>query len=246
MKICILNISGNVGKSTLAVHLFAPKMPKAKIISVEKQNETVANSVKSLEVEEINASRFKDIYTEIMFLDDVIVDVGASNIYDFMSEVMRFKSSIGEFDKIIVPVVPADKQQKDTNKTIEWLNSNGFPANKIHVVFNQYDSSAQDDITDVYAHVIGYSLTDGESKAVYEPYVVIAQNEIFEMVKDKTISEIVNDATDYKAALAEAKKNKDVDAATEAIEGQMAKDLASTAQANLEEAYALIFNKKGK
>lgn len=246
MKICILNLSGNVGKTTLAVHLLGAFNPTAKIISVESFNATAANDVKTLEVDEMAASRFKEIYREIMFNDDVIVDVGASNVSTFMAEVSRFKSSVGEFDMVIVPTVPADKQQKDTNATINWLNANGITGDKIRVVFNQYDTNKAEPVEQVYSQVIGYSMTDGEGKAVYEPYAIIVQNEIYEMVKatGKTIKELAADKTDWKAERQAAKEAKDMDKMEAAMEGQMAHDLAVSAQNNLAEVHKLLF--KGK
>ena len=40
--------------------------------------------IDSLVVEELKASRFRDIYRELMAADDLIVDVGASNVVTFM------------------------------------------------------------------------------------------------------------------------------------------------------------------
>lgn len=246
MKLCIINLSGNVGKSTLAVHLFGSAMPNAKIISVESFNASNADNVESLDVEEFAASRFKEIFREIMLNDNVIVDVGASNVSNFMAEVIRFKSVVSEFDLVIVPTVPADKQQKDTNSTLNWLNSNGIPKNKIRVIFNQYDTNKQEPIVQVYSQVIGYSLSDGKDQAIFEPYVVISQNEIYEMSKStgKTINELANDKTDWQEKRKLAKAENDIDALEAAMDGQMAHDLAVTAQQNLNEAHNFIFGKK--
>lgn len=246
MKICILNLSGNVGKTTLAVHLLGAFNPTAKIISVESFNASAANDVTSLDVDEISASRFKEIYREIMLNDDVVVDVGASNVSVFMAEVARFKSSVGEFDLVLIPTVPADKQQKDTNATIAWLNDNGITGNKIRVIFNQYETNKQEPIEQVYSQVIGYSLTDGIGKAIFEPYAVVAHNEIYEMVKTtgKTIKELASDTTDWKAQRNEAKAAKDMDKLEESMEGQMAHDLAVSAQSNLADVHKMLF--KGK
>ena len=38
MKLCVINFSGNVGKSTLARHLLAPRMDQCSIIAVESIN----------------------------------------------------------------------------------------------------------------------------------------------------------------------------------------------------------------
>lgn len=38
MRIAIVNLGGNQGKTTLAVNLFSPRMPEAKILAVETIN----------------------------------------------------------------------------------------------------------------------------------------------------------------------------------------------------------------
>ena len=138
MKICVLNLSGNVGKTTLTAHLLGAFRPQAKILSVESINNGESTNIDSLNVEELDASRFRDIYRELMMADDLIVDVGASNVATFMDELFKYRSAIGEFDLIVVPTVPADKQQKDTITTIESLHELGFAGAKVRVVFNQH------------------------------------------------------------------------------------------------------------
>ena len=247
MKICVMNLSGNVGKSTLATHLLAA-FTSARIISVESTNHSNVNGVESLDVEELAASRFKEIYREVMLNDDVIVDVGASNVAAFMTEMTRFKSAVGEFDMVLVPTVPADKQQKDTNATIDWLHKLGIDGRKVRVVFNQYDMNTLAPVELVYSQVIGYAMTDGKGKAVYEPHAIIAQNDIYDAVKvtGKTIKELASDPTDWKQARADAKKAGDINALERAMEGQMSSDQAHTAQANLAEVHAILFPVKGK
>lgn len=247
-KICVLNLSGNVGKSTLAVHLLAAFTPGAKVISVETINASNADNVESVEVEELAASRFKEIFREVLINDDVIVDVGASNVANFMTEMTRFKSSVGEFDLIVVPTVPADKQQKDTIATIEWLSRLGVDGRKVRVVFNQYSTDSLDPVELVYSQVAGYGMSDGKSKAVFEPHAIVAQNEIYELVKGtgKTIKELADDPTDWKEKRVEAKKAGDMDGMEKAIDGQMHHDLAQTAQENLSHVHALLFGGKSK
>ena len=183
MKICVLNLSGNVGKSTLAVHLLGAFAPGAKIVSVESINASSADDVETLNVEELSASRFREIFREIMINDDVIVDVGASNVGPFMDEMGRFKSAVGEFDLLLVPTVPSDKQQRDTATTIDWLFKLGVDPAKVRVIFNQYPSHGLEPIYVAYALVDGYAATDGKDKAVFEPHAVIAANEVFELAK---------------------------------------------------------------
>lgn len=237
-KIAVLNLSGNVGKTTLATNLLAANYPAAKVISVDPVNNNDALQVDSIQVEELKASQFKQIYHSLMVEDDVILDVGASNVAQFMEELTKFRSAIGELDLIVIPTVPAEKQQKDTIATIEWLHKLGVSSNRIRVIFNQY--TGQDPVGDTYAHVIGYSIDkDGLNKASWLPHPVVASNEVFEMITPlrRTVREVAEDKTDWVAKRQAAKAEKNIDALELAIEGQMAHDLAVSGLANLEQAF---------
>lgn len=243
MKTCVLNLSGNVGKSTLAVHLLAAFAPGARIVSVESVNATAANVVSGLNVEALSASRFKDIFREIMLNDEVIVDVGASNVAAFMTEMTRFKSAVGEFDLVLVPTVPADKQQRDTIATIDWLHGLGVDGQKVRVVFNQYATEALEPVELVYSLVLGYAASDGKGKAIYAPHAVVERNEAYEFARmaGKTVRELAANDNDWKAARQEAKRAGDMEALEDAMTGQMTHDLAVTAQRNLSAVHGTIF-----
>jgi MinD-like ATPase involved in chromosome partitioning or flagellar assembly len=241
MKICVLNLSGNVGKTTLTAHLLGAFRPQAKIISVESVNHTDATNIDSLTIEELNAHRFRDIYRELMMSDDLIVDVGASNVAVFMDELMKYRSAAGEFDMIVVPTVPADKQQKDTIATIEWLHQLGIEGHKIRVVFNQHQGS--ETIDRMYAHVMGFALEDGKHKAHWMPAPVVSANDVYELIKSTrlTMGELATDPTDWRARRNAAKAAGDMDALDAAMDGQIAHDLGRTAYANLQRAYGDLF-----
>jgi MinD-like ATPase involved in chromosome partitioning or flagellar assembly len=243
MKICVLNLSGNVGKSTLAVHLLAAYSTGARILSVESINASAADRMQGLEVEELGASRFKEIFRELMQGEDIIVDVGASNVAAFMTEMKRFKSAVGEFDWVLVPTVPAAKQQLDTIATIDWLHELGLDGCKVRVIFNQYASDTQDPIEVVYSQVLGYAGADGKDKAVYEPHAVVDHNEAYELAKDcgQVVRELAGSATDWRAVRGEAKRAGDMAALERAMSGQMTHDLAVTAHENLMRVHALLF-----
>lgn len=246
MKICVLNLSGNVGKSTLAVHLLAAYTPGARILSVESINASATQQVRGLDVEELGASRFKEILRELMQGEDVIVDVGASNVAAFMAEMKRFKSAVGEFDWVLVPTVPALKQQLDTIATIDWLHELGLDGRKVRVIFNQYSTDAQDPVEVIYAQVLGYAAGDGKGKAVYEPHAVVDHNEAYELAKDSglVMRELAGSTTDWRAARAEAKRAGDMAALERAMSGQMTHDLAVTAHENLLRVHALLFGQQ--
>lgn len=245
MNIAVLNLSGNVGKSTLAVHLLAPNLENSKIISVESINSSVANEVDSVEVEEIQASSFKDIFIELMTGEkQIILDVGASNVLKFMSEMKKFKSSVQEIDMIIVPVVPVKKQMDDTIRTLEWLSERGFSGKKIRVIFNNHRNDGVS-FDEQFYQILGY-LEYEPNKAVSEPFIIIDENEIFTTTNQtkKTVAELANDPTDWRSKRIEAAKAGDSKTVEEAMQGQINKDLAEMAQSQLSSAWIHLMGKK--
>lgn len=247
MNIAVLNLSGNVGKSTLALQLIAPNLENAKVISVESVNTSAANDIDSVQVEEMAASAFKDIYLEMMSgKNQIVLDVGVSNVVGFMSELARFKSFTQEVDLIIVPVVPVKKQMDDTIKTLEWLASRGFSGKKIRVMFNNYRNDGES-LESQFAQILGY-LHSEPSKAVFEPYIVIDENEIFTTTKRnrKTIAEIAADNTDWRSVRIEAAKNGDMSGVESAMQNQIDKDLADLANEQLKAAWSTIMGGKKK
>jgi MinD-like ATPase involved in chromosome partitioning or flagellar assembly len=245
MKVCVLNLSGNVGKSTMAVHLLAAFAPGARFLSVESINDSDAENVEALDVESLSASHFKEIFREIMRNDEVIVDVGASNVAAFMAEMTRFRSAVDEFDLVVVPTVPADKQQRDTIATIDWLHRLGVDGRRVRVLFNQYPSESLEPVALAYAQVVGFVATDGQGKAVVEPHAVVAHNEIYELAKAsrRTVPDLACDTTDWKAARQAARQAGDAAALERAMAGQIRHDLAVTARENLAEVHALLFDR---
>jgi hypothetical protein len=124
MKICVLNFSGNVGKSTIAAHLLQPRM-NAQVFSVESLN--VDASSDGVEVARLRGKHYNDLLQRLMKLDDAIVDVGSSNVEDFLKMMQHYADSQEEFDLFVVPVVKDGKQQADTVNTIRALRAIGVP-----------------------------------------------------------------------------------------------------------------------
>ena len=48
-----------------------------------------------------------------MKLDDAIIDVGASNVEEFIKSMQQYDGSHEEFDYFVVPVVKEKKQQSE-------------------------------------------------------------------------------------------------------------------------------------
>ena len=151
MKVCVLNFSGNVGKSTIAAHLLQPRL-NAQVFSVESLN--VDASSDGLEVARLRGKHYNDLLQRLMKLDDAIVDVGSSNVEDFLKMMQHYADSQEEFDLFVVPVVKDGKQQADTVNTIRALRAIGVPAAKILVLINKVETD--DDLRTDFAGVFGF------------------------------------------------------------------------------------------
>ena len=145
MKIMILNSSGNVGKSTIARELFYPRLNEGLIIEVE----TVNKSTKDFEgfnVWKFEAGQnFEEVYLKIMEYENVILDIGASNLGEFWRQMSEYAGVEMLFDYYIIPSTPTDKTMADTYKTISFLRSVGIEDEKIKVIFNQVVKSVDTD-----------------------------------------------------------------------------------------------------
>src|SRR5476649_1402114 len=111
MKIAVINFSGNVGKSTVARHLLAPRMNNAQVISIESINSD------GTEDEAIRGKQFGDLIEAMALMDDAVVDIGASNVEDLINQMKQYRGSHEDFDYFVVPTVSKHKQQRDTIST---------------------------------------------------------------------------------------------------------------------------------
>ena len=132
--------------------------------------------------------------------DNAVIDVGASNVEDFVNLMKKYEGSHDQFDYFIIPTVSKTKQLKDTVSTIKTLNSIGVSPKKIIPVFNMVEDT--EIVEKSFSIVFDYH---AEKKSFnLKTNAVIHENELFTRLKDTSLSidDIVNDATDYKALMA--------------------------------------------
>ena len=232
MKVCVLNFSGNVGKSTIAAHLLQPRM-NAPVFSVESLNVDATSD--GVEVARLRGKHYNDLLQRLMKLDGAIVDVGSSNVEDFLKMMQHYADSQEEFDLFVVPVVKDGKQQADTVNTIRALRAIGVPASKIVVLINKVETD--DDLRIDFAAVFGFC-SSGE--ALIPEGGVIFANELFAMLKTQQLSigALNGDATGYRARLRAAVNEDEQDAAIQMI---AMKRLAKTCNKNLDTVFAALF-----
>ena len=196
MKIAVINFSGNVGKSTVARHLLAPRIPNAQVLAVETINSDGTDD------DAVKGKEFGELQEAMQLLDAAVVDIGASNVEDVMAVMRRYRQSHEDFDYFVVPTVPEKKQQRDTISTINALAELGVPAKKIRVVFNMVE--ADDDPARVFSALFNYH--EAEKRFMLRPDAVLRANEIYARLNGAMtdLREVRDDPTDWKAKIKEA------------------------------------------
>lgn len=234
MKVAVLNFSGNVGKTTVAGHLLKPRMGDAPIYSIESIN--TGADADGLDVEKMRGKKFGELVDELMPLDTAIVDVGASNVEDFLKLMQQFDGSHEEFDFFVVPVVKEKKVQADTVNTIRALQKIGIEKKRIRLVFNKVE--VDEAVSDEFAALFG--LAEAEKSFVVKPEATIYANEVFERLKavGKSLGDITADETDYRARLRQAA---DEDEKELCVRMVALKRLAVTANKNLDDVFKALF-----
>ena len=117
MKIAVINFSGNVGKSTVARHLLAPRLDDPR--SSQSNRSTRDGNERGA----LRGNQFDELQDQLMTLRNAVVDIGASNVEDFVSLMQSYDGSHEDFDLFVVPTVPTMKQQVDTIATLRALSA---------------------------------------------------------------------------------------------------------------------------
>lgn len=74
MKLAVLNFSGDVGKSTMARHSLAPRIPHCEVIAVESINADDAQG------KAVRGRQLAELREFLQTASHVMVDIGASNV----------------------------------------------------------------------------------------------------------------------------------------------------------------------
>src|SRR6218665_2045156 len=190
MKIAVINFSGNVGKSTIALHLLMPRMPNPKLIAVESINADAGTT------QTLRGRQFGALQQYLHTLDSAVVDIGASNAEDLLNLMKAYRGSHEDFDCFVVPTVPSIKQQKDTIATLIELSRLGVQPERLKLVFNMVEPG--ESIEEQFYPVKAFLAQ--EPLALANAACRIHISEIYAMARDSQadISALALDATDYK------------------------------------------------
>lgn len=232
-RVAVVNFSGNVGKSTVAAHMLAPRIPGARLIFCESFNDDSRGE--GVDGEQIRAREFKTLLDEVLASDSTVVDVGASNVEQFMAGLRLLQGSHDEFDMFVVPTAPTRKQQVDTVSTVQALRRLGVPRDKVRLVFNRVNVDA--DQEEVFAGlielVVNAGLCHGNLAAT------VHDNEVFELLKGsgRSLASICADATDWREL---ARQSTNLAERRTLIANHTLRMMARTASSNLDEAFAAL------
>ncbi|UJF17235.1 transcriptional regulator [Vibrio sp. SS-MA-C1-2] len=200
LKLAVLNNSGNVGKSTICENLLKPRLDNSEIIKVETINNDGTDDKK------YSSNEFSEIFQEIYSADCSIIDVGASNIEDFMIKMKEFKGSHEDIDYFIVPVTPTEKQQIDSVSTIEMLQIIGVDAERIKFIFNRANKKIR--IEKQYSTFLNkVSQTEISTNRISTIYETNAFSMLSKL--DTTFKTVLHDDRDFRCLLREAKSKEE-------------------------------------
>lgn len=196
MKLAVINFSGNVGKSTVARHLLAPRIPGCQVVAVESINADDGQPMT------IRGRQFAQLQEYLQTVSDLVVDVGASNVEDLLALMRRYSGSHADFDGFVVPTVPARKQQQDTAATLAELARIGVPAERVRLVFNQLENDGP--IEKVFETLLAYCAASGAVQP--RAAACLRFNEVYARVHGtgQSLIELAADTTDYKAEIVKA------------------------------------------
>jgi hypothetical protein len=209
MKIAVINFSGNVGKTTVARHLLLPRIPGARLISVESLN------ADGEEAQALRGRQFGELQEYLQTVKDVVVDIGASNVEDLLGLMRRYHGSQEDFDCYVVPTVPALKQQSDTIATLVELGRLGIPAQRVRLVFNMVEDCVE--LEQAFHPLLSFLAE--QALATVRRDCWLAHNEIHARLRGAggDIGALARDDTDYKALIGQASSTHDKLALAQAL-----------------------------
>lgn len=233
-KVAVLNFSGNVGKTMISNQLLKPRMPNARMFSVESINQT--ETLDGAAVERLRGSQFAALEEELMQLDDAIVDVGASNVEAFLERMRQSAGSHGEFDFFVVPTVKETKQQADTVATLRALREAGVDGSRVRLLLNKV--GLHDHVLEAFESLFGLAAMTGSFRI--ETRAMIWENEVFARAGEVglSVSELVADERDYRSMVRTTPAGPERDRVITMV---ALRRLALSAKGNLDDAYCALF-----
>lgn len=235
-KVVVLNVSGNVGKTTIAAQLLYPRMLDADgqlptLVEVETYNKSAAG-LPGITAIAKTGSQYRDVYEMAYDEKGLIVDVGASNIVPFFEQLSTFKGSAHIFDTFIVPTTSGAKEMHDTLKTIQLLRAFGVGDDRLRVVFTRVHA----DVVDEFKLLYNASVTE-QHQFAFDPLLSIFETELFKELGElgETVASLIADTSDYPTLIRAAETPQ---AKKRYVKRDMALRMAKTVSDNLDSVFS--------
>ncbi len=222
-RIAVVNITGNVGKTTIAANVLAPSMPDAKFVAVETIN--AAGDALGHDVEKFKGRDFAQVYAELAVASDLILDVGASNVEEFMRGLTKFEDGHDEIDIFVIPVTAGKKEATESMKTVEMLAAAGVPAEKIRLIFNRVEESVEEEFGPVLNYV------KKNKNCLANPECAIYESEIYDLMaaRKQSLEQAMESTANFKEELAAARAADDKKAFAKATDAMTINKQAKSA-----------------
>lgn len=133
LTICIINSSGNSGKTISGRWLVKPRIQDPIYFRIGYNNRNISG-------DEISAPAKKliNVHVELMMDTSVIVEVEVSEFERTIDEMIKMRGCHEDYDFFLVPVVDSSpKLIADSIGTIKILINMGVPPHKIRILFNR-------------------------------------------------------------------------------------------------------------
>lgn len=137
--VMVVSYSGNVTKTTLTNQMIAPYID-ALVVRFDTVND---RNLREADVE-ASVRQFRKHAEEVMDCDDnVVIDVGGSNIEAVFTELRGYRFFTKFVTKFVIPTPGSSKEMGDTVETVaHLLQKINVPAEKIVVVASKVDDEA--------------------------------------------------------------------------------------------------------
>ncbi|MGR5298471.1 StbB family protein [Vibrio mediterranei] len=198
IKIAVLNHSGNVGKSTICNTLLIPRIKGSELIRVETINADGSAG------EKVSSKDMTNVIERIDMLDKTVIDIGSSNIENFIKGIKENVGAHEDIDIYLLPVTPDFKQQQDTVNSICELNDMGVESKRIGILLNRVDVTTT--LESQFKILSESGVLEQTATNNVHSCLIIPESEIFTLISliGTSYHEAVNDDTDYRKAIREA------------------------------------------
>lgn len=133
MNIAVLNINANLGKTTIAKNLLLPRL-SVQYIAIESicDNADIHQTDSHITPED-----YAELQVKLLAEQNLLVDIGSSNIEQFIYHLKQNAGDINDFDYFIVPVTADKKSSMETQSTLAILLELGAKKDKMRLILNK-------------------------------------------------------------------------------------------------------------